>query len=535
MHRRARPVALTLFATASLLAAACSGGGDDAPRPGPGVARAANIDTGGVLRLGVAGITSLDPAVQNPASPSQMIVADLLYDGLTRFDPTIGDVVGAVARGWTVSDGGLTWTFDLDPEARFSDGRPITATDVKASLERVVSLGIKSVTGVRLSVIDGYAEFVGNPAVGLRGLHVLDDHTLEVRLAAPLGTLDLLLSDPSFGIVPAGTSSDNAAFAGTPVGSGPFVVTSRTEDTITTERRDGSRAALSGITLRLFADTESAHAAFVVGELDMAVLASTDVASAEARGDLLLSAPHQVSTFYGMNVSSPVLSSPALRDAIVKAVDRDAIRREVFGNSADTMTGLLGPGVAGRRPDACGSTCGYDPDAARAILAQLYPGGDVPVVHVDHYVDDTGREAAIAQAIVDDLRAVGIPAEARAHTFEEYGALLTSGNAELFRFGWIGAYPSADAYLDPLFASNGSDNVFTVADADLDALLAAVRGEIDDAERTTASMNAEDRVLALYAVVPLVQHRSHLTATADVHGVVIGPDGTFDAERIFLA
>src|SRR5690606_3376082 len=138
------------------------------------------------------------------------------------------------------------------------------------------------------------------------------------------------LSDPSFGIVPAGTSSDGAAFAGAPVGSGPFVVTDRTDDTITTERRDGSEARLEGITLRLFADTASAHAAFAAGELDLSVLASTDVPAAEARGDLLLTASHQVSTFYGMNVSSPVLSSPALRDAIVKAVDRDSIRRELF-------------------------------------------------------------------------------------------------------------------------------------------------------------------------------------------------------------
>jgi len=267
---------------------------------------------------------------------------------------------------------------------------------VKASLERVVSLGIKSVTGVRLSVIDGYAEFVGNPAVGLRGLHVLDDHTLEVRLAAPLGTLDLLLSDPSFGIVPAGTSSDNAAFAGTPVGSGPFVVTSRTEDTITTERRDGSRAALSGITLRLFADTESAHAAFVVGELDMAVLASTDVASAEARGDLLLSAPHQVSTFYGMNVSSPVLSSPALRDAIVKAVDRDGVVTATVDRSTlraaqyprGFATGELARLLAAGEPD----------EVAAAIRLR------VPVTVVegdgDAFVADLPGDAAYVDAVI---------------------------------------------------------------------------------------------------------------------------------------
>jgi ABC-type oligopeptide transport system substrate-binding subunit len=130
---------------------------------------------------------------------------------------------------------------------------------------------------------------------------------------------------------------------------------------------------------------------------------------------------------------------------------------------------------------------------------------------------------------------VGIPAEARATPFDSYGQLLTSGAAELFRFGWIGAYPSADAYLDPLFSSGGSDNVFSIADAQLDDLLSSARAEVDDTKRATIHMAAEDRALDLDAVVPVVRFRSHLLATDRVRDVVLAPNGSFDLERLSLS
>jgi ABC-type transport system substrate-binding protein len=532
---RFRVLGLALVVTLGA-ATSCDDGRPDAatdPPAEPGAARADHLAS--TLRLAVAGVGSLDPALLNAGSPSQSIVVDMLYDGLTAFDPSTQSVVGAVARSWSVTADGRTWTFELDPAARFSDGTAIGAEDVKATLERVAALGVKSVAGLQLSAIEGYDEFLAAPTVGMSGIETPDPATVIVQLRRAFPSFDELLTDPALGIVPARTSSDQADFAGVPVTSGPFRVESRSGDMIETVRSDGSGAVLGGITVRVFPDMSGAHAAFRAGEVDLSVLAADEVAAANAEGALVLSAPQQVTLFYGMNLASPVLSSPALRRAIVSAVDRDGIRSAVFGDSADTMTGLLGPGVASTRPNACGSACAYDPEEARSIIATAYPAGNVPVVHVDHYDDTSGREAAIAQSIVDDLVAVGIPAEARATPFDSYGQVLTSGAAELFRFGWIGAYPSADAYLDPLFSSGGSDNVFSVADAQLDDLLSSARAEVDDAKRATIYMAAEDRALDLDAVVPVVRFRSHLLATDRVRDVVLAPNGSFDLERLSLS
>jgi ABC-type transport system substrate-binding protein len=199
------------------------------------------------------------------------------------------------------------------------------------------------------------------------------------------------------------------------------------------------------------------------------------------------------------------------------------------------MTGPIGPGVPSRRQAACTSSCAYDPEAAKQLLVEAFGAGAPPAIHVDYFDEPTGREAAIANAMVEDLVAVGIPAEARAHPFDSYQQVLTSGNAELFRFGWIGAYPAADAYLEPLFASSGSDNLFNVADATLDGLFASMDAAADATTRNSLAIQAEDRALSFAAVVPLVQFRSQLVTSDAVSGVVLAPNGSFDVERITIA
>jgi oligopeptide transport system substrate-binding protein len=151
----------------------------------------------------------------------------------------------------------------------------------------------------------------------------------------------------------------------------------------------------------------------------------------------------------------------------------------------------------------------------------------VPIVHVDYYEDDAKRERPVAAAVATALQAVGIPAEARGHSLDEFQQLVVSGGAELFRYGWIGSYPSADAYLSP-FESSGTDNVFSLADNDLNAALAQARGAATDAARATAFDAAEDRAFALAPVLPLVQLQTHVIVSAKVQDLHVGPSGSID-------
>ncbi|HEV8297533.1 MAG TPA: ABC transporter substrate-binding protein [Acidimicrobiales bacterium] len=491
---------------------------------------------GGTMRIGIAAVASLDPALATGASQSQNLLADLLYDGLTAYDPAGGRVVGAVARSWSVSGDGLTWSFRIDPAARFSDGRPITAPDVKASIERVIALGVKSVSGVRLTTVQGAPEFVDKKTTGgVRGIVAVDPAVLEIHLSSPMSTLAELLADPAFGIVPDGTSTDPAAFAGRPRGSGPFSVDQRTDSALSLARSVGSDAQLDRVELRTYADAAAAYAGFVAGEVDATIVPPNDAAAAKQHGAQVLAASEQVSVFYGMNLASSALSSLPLRQAILKSVDREAIRAKYFDGLATVMTGVIGPGAVGRRDNGCGTACTYDPAAATALVQAAFPGAAVPTVHLDYFDEPTGREAGVAGDIAGYLRAVGIPAEVRGHTFDEFQTVPTSGTAELFRFGWIGSYPSGDAYLASLFESKGTDNVFSVADATLDTEIVKARAELDESARVTHELAAEDRVFALAVLLPIAQYTTRLVASQKVQDLVLGPNGSFDAAKVWLA
>ena len=95
----------------------------------------------------------------------------------------------SMAATWTASDDVRTWTFELDTEATFDDGTPITAADVELSLERVVSLGSSSLTASRLDTVEGYQAFLdagGRLAeADLAGIEATGEATVEIRLSRP--------------------------------------------------------------------------------------------------------------------------------------------------------------------------------------------------------------------------------------------------------------------------------------------------------------------------------------------------------------
>ena len=531
-----------MVAGVSLFASSCAKGdvvgGVTAKRRAP-VDSTTSVDPANpseTLRIGVVGVDSLDPAHANPASASSMLVADLLFDGLTGYDATKGTVVGALASSWGVSADGLTWKFELDTDARFSDGSPITAGDVKASLERVAVLGDSTLSGIRFAAVVGDDAFVKKTAQDISGI-VAAGQTVEVHLRAPYSPLPELLADPTFGVV---KQSDVQAdgFAATPIGSGPFAVTARIGNTWSLRRvhragGPGRSAALAGIAMTSFADDGAAYAAFAQGELDESPIPKEHLGDAANGGQQVVSAAGQVSYLYGMNVAAPALANVQLRRAILRAVDRDGLRRQLFPEAV-TMAGLIGPGVSGRRDNACGAACAYDPQVAAAAVKAAFPEGGVPTVHVDFFAEDSGREAKVAATIAANLVAAGIPAEPRSHTLAEFQHLVVTGGAELFRYGWVGSYPSADAYLSP-FETSGADNVFSLADPELTAALAKARSESADPARVSAYLAAEDRMFSLAPVLPLVQFQTHVVATAKVRGLVLGPDGSFDVLRLAVA
>jgi oligopeptide transport system substrate-binding protein len=533
---RRRPLMILAVLVAVVLAfgllAVCTK--DD--EPSGGSAGTAGARRGGTLRLAVSAINSLDPS--QARTVEQLLVVDQIFDGLTAYNPTTLEPVPSIAERWEVSADQKQWDFFLRPGATYANGRAITAADVKYSLERIAKKGSNSPASDQLEQVAGYAAYaIQGSAPDLAGITAPADNQVHIALDQPLSALPSILGSPLFGIV-AKESVEAVppapAFAEAPVGSGPFQYNSRTADTITLVRAPGSHAFVERLNIVQFADVPSAYRAFVAGRADWSRVPPEEVSRARQRFGKDAFHPYVAELFYGFNLKNPKFADVRFRAAIVHAIDRQAIVRAIYASTVLPLDGVVVDGVPGHQADACGNECRHDVEQSKRLMGELTAAGINPgEIQLDYDQDVT--QEAVAKAIQAQLKEAGIAAALRPKPLKEYQDFAVSGQQELFRLGWIAAYPSPDAFLAPLFLSGSSSNLTGFALPNVDAALNAARAEPDAKKREVLYQTAEKAIMDQLPVVPIAQFQIHAVTADAVRNLVPTSMGTFDASKVWLA
>ncbi|HEX2273881.1 MAG TPA: ABC transporter substrate-binding protein [Acidimicrobiales bacterium] len=520
-----RRIAVAVAAFVALVTAACSAPDDRSATPEP---------PEGILRLAVETPGSLDPA--QARSPSEFLVVDHLFDGLTAYDSTTLAVKPAIAASWQSTPDFKHWDFTLRPDATFANGRQITSADVKYTLERIARQGSTSPAVAQLELVAGFKPFnVTAKAAELAGVSTPAPNVVRVALDEPLAVLPAVLGNPTFGIVPreaAEAVPPSPAFARQPVGSGPFMMKSRTDFELNLVPSPGTQTSLKGIDVFLAKDRASAYADFLRGGVDWAEAPNDQVERVPADKGKDAFHPYWGELFYGFNLKNPKFADQRFREAIVRAVDRDAIVRVVYGSSVITANGLVVQGIPGAQPDPCGDVCRYDPERAKALLKETFGGTPPPEIQLDF--DDSPTQRAVAEAMQANLRSVGVIARLRPHAYGDYLNFVRGGQQELFRLGWIGTYPHPDSFLTPLFLSGLTDNVTGFSSPEVDALLRQGRADPDEAKRIAAFQQAEKLVVTKVPIVPIAQLQTRTVSSPRVKNLVVTVVGTFDAVPVEL-
>lgn len=483
----------------------------------------------GVLRVGLERPDSLDPA--QAGSPEALLVAEQLFDGLTSYDPATLAVVPSIATQWQASADQKTWDFALRPDAKFANGRAVTADDVRYTLERIARKGSSSPAAGQIDQIKGYRDFHFDGKVDkLAGITATAPNMVRITLDQPLSTLPAILGHPSFGIVAKeAVEAPSPAFAAEPVGSGPFMFASRTDDTLRLVPAPGSKTSLKALEFDWQRDNASSYAAFTAGSLDWTRVPADRAEEVAERSGRAGFGPYVGELFFGFNLKNPKYADLRFREAIVRAIDRNAIVRVIYGGAAGTASGVVAEGVPGHQADPC-ARCGHDPERSKALVAEAFGTTPVPEVQIDF--DDDPTQRSVAEAIRANLTSVGIPAALRPHPYGDYLKFVTAGNQELFRLGWIGFHPSPDAFLTPLFQTGLPDNLTGFSSPEVDRALKAARAEGDEARRHELYGQAEKAILDQLPVVPMVQLQFHTAVSARVEGLVMSAFGTFDASTV---
>ncbi len=519
-------------------------------RPTP-TATATDVATGGSLRWGLSGDpTSLDPAFAD--DEDAQVVVDALFDSLTRLDEGLRPVP-SVARTWSVSPDLRTWTFELDPEARFHDGRPVVAADFVRAFNRLVdgTRQPRSFLGGQLEDVVGWpqASADGEPLTGVRAE---GDHVLVVELRRPNADLPSVLSHPTLGPVPEDVDDDPFAYSDLPIGNGPFRMAEPwAHDQFIRLTAVDDRAELGEVLFRIYADdpggavqwgdfvADQLHVARVPADQRRDAIATYGVAAegdADAVG--LLEGPLATTYHYGFQTQLPPFDDPVVRRAVSLAIDREALAVDVMRSTRRPADRLLPPGMLGSRPASC-RWCRHDPDAARALLEEAGVVVDPAQVGPIRLLHNRGEvHARIAAHVADAVREL---LEVEVEVVElGIGALavaLQAGDGHLHRAGWTVDHPMPGAFLTPLFHSRnvGRDNHSFFADAEVDGLLDAAAATAGLRERIALYQQAEDRIVDLAPVLPLLTYPLGRIVDDEVRGLRMDPLGRVDLTRVRLA
>lgn len=529
MHpRRGAALLLTLV----VLAAGCSKGGGGSSTATTRQEVSGPPQEGGRLRVAVVGAASLDPA--QARTVDQLLVADILFDGVTAHDPKSLQPVPALAESFTASPDQKQWDFTLRADAKFSNGRTITSTDVKYTLERIARKGSGSPAAELLEPVTGYRPFaIDGTAPTLAGIQEIAPNVVRILLDQPFALLPTVLAAPTFGLVPReAVEAPSPAFIERPVGSGAFAVTGRDADSVELGVVEGRKAFVEGVDLLLFDDVDDAYDAFEDGDADYTTVPPDQIDGASRKfGDDAFAA-YLAELFYGFNLRSPKFADVRFREAIVRSIDRESIVDAVYGGTVMDLDGPVVRGVEGHQDAPC-AKCGHDLDRAKALLKEVFPDGNVPEVNIDF--DEDATQEAVAKAIEASLEDAGIPATLRPKQLRQYQDFAVSGQQELFRLGWIGSYPSADAFLPALFLSSSPSNLTGFVQPPVDEQIRAARAEPDPAKRAALFQAAERAVMDSLPIIPIAQFRIHAVMSARVQDLQPSLTGTFDATKVWLA
>ncbi|UYP66612.1 ABC transporter substrate-binding protein [Thalassobacter stenotrophicus] len=331
---------------------------------------------------------NLDPTGGAAAAIDEVTYANL-FEGLTRF-ASDGAVVPGLAQSWSVSEDGLTWTFDLRPGVVFHDGTAMDSADVVFSLNRARA---EDSTNAQKALFAGIAD-VSAP----------DASTVVITLDAPNGNFAFNMAWGDAVIVAPESVATNAT---QPVGTGPFrFVEWAKGDSVTLERFDGywgAAPALTRATFKFISDPNAAFAAMMAGDVNAfpvfpapETLANFD---ADPRFSVIVGST-EGETILAMNNAN--LKDVRVRKAISHAIDRQAIiDGAMFGYGTP-----IGTHFAPHNPDYVDLTGGsaHDPDMARALLAEA--GGTDLRLRMALPPPSYARRGG--EIIASQLRAVGI-------------------------------------------------------------------------------------------------------------------------------
>jgi len=497
-------------------------------------------------------IATLDPAIGYDWQNWSMINA--LFSRLVDYKPGTTELGPALADSYDVSDDGKVYTFKLHPGVKFTNGREVTAADVKWSIERAVNPKTQGPGAGFFHSIVGADKMTAGTADTLEGITAIDDHTVKFTLSQPDATFLNVLALNFASVVPKeAVEAANGDFGKHPVGSGAFTLKEWTigQRLVFQKNPDyfvKDRPHVDSFTVEVGQEPLVALLRLQKGEVDIAGDGIPPAKYLEMKKSpefegMIVDRQQLETSYVTLNTQVKPFDNAKVRQAVNMAINKDRIVRIINGR-ATPASQVLPPLMPGY--DQAYKGYAYDPEKAKALLAEagLKDGFSTQI-----YTSNTDPQPRITQAIQQDLAAIGVKAEIKAVANPNViAAGGTQGQAPMVwsgGLGWIADFPDPSDFYGPILgcgsAVAGGWNWSWYCNKDIDA-----RGQAADAMPVPAKAEERNKAWAQIFTdiqtndapwIPVFNERRVVAKSKRMGGpdeIYIDPTRVIDYEAIYV-
>lgn len=486
-------------------------------------------------------VTSLDP--HKLSGDWEDRVEGDIFEGLFTEDAKAKPIPG-VAESYETSEDGLTWTFKLREDAKWSDGEPVTAEDFVFAFKRLMDpktaaqyaylqYPIKNAAAINTGKIDDLDQL---------GVKAVDDKTLEITLEQPVPYYPSLLTHYTAYPVPKhliDKVGDEWVQIGTIVTDGPYkpvewvpgshVLTAKNEYWHGgTEKLD-----IDGVRFLSMEDVSAGFRRYQAGEIDLMTDYPKDQfkfiqENLPGQGHF---APFAGLYYYVFNTAKPPFDDEKVREALSMAVYREVIGPKVLGSGEPAAFGWVPPGMnnypeEGARFDWANDAYPERVEKAKALLKEAGYGPDKPLdITLSYNTNDNHKRVAVAIAAM--WKPLGVNVSLVNTEVKVHYANLRQGAFEVARAGWLADFNDPVNFLD-LLKSGIEMNYGKWSSEEYNQLLDEAARTQDLDQRAGMLEKAEKIALDEDAALPIYFYLSENIVSPKVKGF---EDNVFDKHR----
>jgi len=430
-----------------------------------------------------------------------------------------------LAESWNVSKDGLTWTFKLRPNLKWSNGEPLTAEQVRGSFLRAMDPKVAApYVNWHTDFVVGAADLVKEYNSSKRaaaekawGVTVTAPDTISIRLVKPVAFFLHLVGNPIYAVVHPSMYDPDAAGWKTPakfIGNGAYNLTEwRVNQRIVMEKNpnywDAGKVQIRKVVSYPINDQQTTYNMYNTNQLDWTgenTLNPVMVPSLKPRKDFKYT--QSFGTYiYVFNTKKKPFDNPKIRKAFSLAINTPEITDRILKNGVVPAYRLVPPGIPDyKEPVSLPTDMTARLAEAKKLLAEAgYPDGKgLPKITLLYNTQESHHR--IAQAIQRMWKeGLNVPVEIRNAEWKVVLAEQKAGNFDVVRFGWIGDYPDPSTFIDFLTTTSENNNG-KYSNKEVDESLVKANLERDPAKRYKLLANAERLIIEEAAIAPIYHY-----------------------------